>query len=63
VKIMENQIVTQGKPLVSRASYWATLQPGTAGFRVFEKQMANVPEACGLHERRVARKRTEIATR
>ena len=45
VKIMENQIVTQGKPLVSRTSYWATLQPGTAGFRVFAKQMANVPAA------------------
>jgi len=63
VKIMENQIVTQGKPLVSRTSYWATLQPGTAGFRVFAKQMANVPAACGLHVRRVARRRTEIASR
>jgi hypothetical protein len=63
VKIMENQIVTQGKPLVSRTSYWATLQPGTAGYRVFAKQMANVPAACGLHVRKVARKRTEIASR
>ncbi len=63
VKIMENQIVTQGKPLVSRTSYWATLQPETAGFRVFAKQMANVPAACGLHVRRVTRRRTEIATR
>jgi hypothetical protein len=63
VKIMENQIVTQGKPLVSRTSYWATLQPGTAGFRVFSKQMANVPAACGLRVRRVARRRMEVATR
>jgi hypothetical protein len=63
VKIMENQIVTQGKPLVSRTSYWATLQPGTAGFRVFAKQMANVPAACGLRVRRVTRRRTEIASR
>jgi hypothetical protein len=55
VKIMENQIVTQGKPLVSRTSYWATLQPGTGGFRVFAKQMANVPAACGLRVRRAAR--------
>jgi Transglycosylase SLT domain len=62
VKIMENQIVTQGKPLVSRTSYWATLQPGTAGFRVFAKQMANVPAACGLRERSVPRRRTEIAS-
>jgi hypothetical protein len=61
VKIMENQIVTQGKPLVSRTSYWATLQPRTEGFQVFAKQMANVPAACGL--RRVRRRRTEIATR
>ena len=51
VKIMENQIVTQGKPLVSRTSYWATLQPGTAGFRVFAKQMANVPASCGVRGR------------
>jgi hypothetical protein len=63
VKIMENQIVTQGKPLVSRTSYWATLQPGTAGFRVFSKQMANVPAACGLRVRRVALRRMEVATR
>jgi len=63
VKIMENQIVTQGKPLVSRTSYWATLQPGTAGYRVFAKQMANVPAACGMHARRASRPRTEIASR
>ncbi len=47
IKIMENQIVGQGKPLVERRSYWATLKPGTAGYRVFNKQMANVPENCG----------------
>ena len=63
VKIMENQIVTQGKPLISRTSYWATLQPGTEGFRVFAKQMANVPAACGLVVRREARRRTELARR
>ena len=48
VKIMENQIITQGKPLLSRTSYWSTLQPGTASYRVFAKQMANVPVACGV---------------
>ena len=63
VKIMENQIVTQGKPLVSRTSYWATLQPGTAGYRVFAKQMANVPAACGRRVPRAPRRRTEIASR
>lgn len=51
MKIMENQIITQGKPLVVRSSYWATLQPGTKSYRVFAKQMANVPEACGLHRK------------
>jgi hypothetical protein len=48
VKIMENQIITQGKPLLSKTSYWSTLQPGTASYRVFAKQMANVPAACGV---------------
>lgn len=50
IKIMENQIVTQGKPLLSRTSYWSTLQPGTASYRVFAKQMANVPTACGVRK-------------
>jgi hypothetical protein len=63
VKIMENQVVTQGKPLVSRTSYWATLQPGTGGFRMFAKQMANVPAACGLRARRAAGRGTEMASR
>ncbi len=48
IKIMDHQIIEQGKPLVTRTSYWATLKPGTAGHRVFTKQMANVPAACGL---------------
>jgi hypothetical protein len=59
VKIMENQIVAQGKPLVTRTSYWATLQPGTEGFRVFAKQMVNIPAACGLRVQRG----TEMARR
>jgi hypothetical protein len=63
VKIMENQIVTQGKPLVTRTSYWATLHPGTEGFRVFARQMANVPAACGVRVRRVRPRRMEMASR
>ena len=51
IRIMQNQIITQGKPLVTRTSYWSTLQPGTISYRVFAKQMANVPSACGLHAR------------
>jgi len=46
IKIMENQIITQNKPLLARTSYWSTLQPGTASYRVFAKQMANVPAEC-----------------
>jgi hypothetical protein len=46
VKIMDNQIAVRGKPLASRASYWSTLQPGTISYRVFLKQMTNVPQVC-----------------
>jgi hypothetical protein len=51
LNIMQNQIITQHKPLATRTSYWATLQPGTRGYRVFAKQMINVPADCGLHPR------------
>ena len=54
MKIMDDQIVTQGKPLVAHTSYWSTLQPGTVSYRVFAKQMANVPAGCEL---RVGRRR------
>ncbi len=54
--IMQNQLITQNKPLVTRSSYWATLQPGTRGYRVFRKQMVNVPPDCGLHERTTSRR-------
>ena len=57
IKIMDDQIVTKGEPLVTRHSYWATLQPGTEGHRVFLKQMANVPAACGRRDGRVRRVR------
>jgi hypothetical protein len=46
VRIMENQIIQQHKPLLSKSSYWSTLQPGTVSYRVFAKQMTNVPLAC-----------------
>ena len=57
IKIMQNQIITQGKPLIVRSSYWSTLQPGTASYRVFAKQMANVPKACGVGVRQARRRR------
>ena len=47
VKILENQIIVQRRPLLSRKGYWSTLQPGRLGYRVFAKQMTNPPAACG----------------
>jgi hypothetical protein len=46
VKIMENQILTQKRPLLSPSSYWVTLRPGRPSYLVFAKQMKNVPAAC-----------------
>ncbi len=46
VAIIKNQLIDQHKPLLSRTSYWSTLQPGSVGVKVFLKQMANVPAAC-----------------
>lgn len=48
VKIMEKQIIGQRKALLVKSSYWSTLRPGTASYRVFAKQMTHVPEACGF---------------
>jgi len=46
VKILDNQLFSLNKPLLSSTSYWSTLQPGTVSHRVFARQMANVPAAC-----------------
>ncbi len=46
VKILDKQIITQHKPLISRKSYWSTLQPGTVPYHTFVKQMINPPAAC-----------------
>jgi hypothetical protein len=48
INILENQIVTRHKPLLSGSSYWVTLRPGTYGFQHFMKQMANEPASCGV---------------
>jgi hypothetical protein len=53
VKILDKQIIEQHKPLLSRSGYWSTLRPGTESYRMFAKQMANVPAACGVRVRRV----------
>jgi hypothetical protein len=65
VKIMENQILTQKKPLLSASSYWVTLRPGHPSYLMFAKQMKNVPADCrqGLPPVREARaKRPSIGT-
>jgi hypothetical protein len=46
VKIMENQILTKRKPLLSSSSYWVTLRPAAPSYLVFAKQMKNVPPVC-----------------
>ena len=49
VNILENQLVIQRRPLITKSSYWSTLRPGWPGNRVFIKQMSNVPAVCGRH--------------
>jgi hypothetical protein len=46
VKILENQMLTQRKPLLTPSSYWVTLRPGRPSYLMFAKQMKNVPAAC-----------------
>jgi hypothetical protein len=60
IKILNNQIIAQHKPLLSSTSYWSTLQPGRLSYRVFLKQMTNPPAACGLSENKVQKRATEI---
>jgi hypothetical protein len=59
IKILENQIIDQHKPLLSRSSYWSPLQPRTAPHKNFLKQMTNPPAACGEMPRsKVAKNKT-----
>ena len=59
INILSNQIIDQHKPIFSHTSYWSTLQPGTVSFRVFERQMTNPPEACGLRKPTTTPRSTE----
>lgn len=64
VKILNNQLFTLNRPLLSHYSYWSTLQPGTASYRVFAKQMTNVPAACRpVPKRKTERRMAEAASR
>jgi hypothetical protein len=47
IRILHAQLIDKGKPLAWRKSYWSTLQPRNATFKLFVKQMTNVPDACG----------------
>lgn len=46
VKILDNQLIAQRKPLLSQSGYWSTLRPGGPSYRVFVKQMTNAPAVC-----------------
>jgi hypothetical protein len=50
VKILEKQIIEKHKALLSGSGYWSTLRPGTVSYRVFAKQMTNVPSACRVKD-------------
>jgi hypothetical protein len=52
IRILDDQLIAQNKPLLTGSSYWVTLRPGHPSFEVFWKQMANVPDACGAKIRR-----------
>ncbi len=57
VKILEKQIIEQHKALLSQTGYWSTLRPGTMSYRVFAKQMTNVPLACGARNAKLVARR------
>ena len=59
VKILTSQLIDKGKPLLSSSSYWSTLHPGTMSYRVFVKQMKNVPDVCRAATPNQAKARAE----
>ena len=63
IRILSHQLLDQHKPIFSPTSYWATLQPGTQSFEVFEKQMTNMPAACQFHKHHRASEASELAKR
>lgn len=63
VKILDRQIIEQHKRLLSESGYWSTLRPGGESYRVFVKQMANVPVACGVKKAAGPQRKTEVALR
>lgn len=47
IRILSNQLLVQHKSLLSNSSYWVTLRPRSPSFRVFTRQLANLPASCG----------------
>lgn len=62
INILKNQLIDLDEPLLTPKSYWATLRPGTVSYRVFAKQMTNLPVACGARTARTDKKQ-EAAVR
>lgn len=60
IRIVENQLIRQHKPLLSDSSYWVTLRPDSPSFKIFLRQMADVPEACGSPLRRPVREQVSL---
>lgn len=59
IKIMQNQILEQHLPLITRRSYWAPLQPDSYSYHNFLKEMTNPPAACGVKSRsKIAKDKT-----
>jgi len=54
IKILANPIIVHHRPLLYRAGYWSTLQPGRPSYRVFAKEMTNPPIVCGFRTQRTA---------
>jgi hypothetical protein len=65
VKILFHQLIVKEQPLLSRSSYWSTLRPGGFSYRVFARQMTNVPAVCrqdpSLRDARTATDRRAFA--
>lgn len=59
IKILQNQIIAQQKPLLTKKSYWEPLRPGSYSHRNFLREMTNPPEACGAKvESKIAKNKT-----
>ncbi len=60
IRILDDQLMTRHERLLSPSSYWATLRPGTPGFRDFIRQMTDVPANCRRQPRLVKVKKKSV---